>query len=192
MYAIHLAAALGYLVTKQQDAVGLAVIGEGLHRFLPARSRRTHLVDILGTLSAVVPRGTTGLAAGIDAALAQIPHRGIIVLLSDLLTDTEAVLNAIHHIRYRGHDLIVMHVLDASEVRFPFDGRIRLEDPESGETLLATASAVRDRYLEALARWRKELNDRITAARGDYLPLDTSVPFDKALIEFLVQRGRRR
>ena len=192
LYAIHIAAALGYLVTRQQDAVGLALVGDGLQRLLPARSRRSHLVDLLGALAAVVPSGQTGLAAGIDAALARIPHRGLVVLLSDLLTDTEAVLHAIHHVRYRGHDLIVMHILDAAETQFPFEGRVRLEDPESGQTLLATAAAVRAAYVEAIERWRAELRSQLSAVKADYVALDTAMPFDKALVEFLVQRSRRR
>ncbi|MFH1747819.1 MAG: DUF58 domain-containing protein, partial [Planctomycetota bacterium] len=192
MYAIHLAAALGYLVISQQDAVGLAVIGEQLEDFLPARSKRAHLVQLLTTLSTVVPRGGTGLAESIRQVLAQIPHRGLVVLLSDLLTDQEATLEALHHVRFRGHDLIVMHILDAAEANFAFDGSVRLEDPESGESLVAEADAVRARYVRAVEEWRAELRRRLQAAHADYLPLDTSMPFDKALVEFLVQRSRRR
>jgi uncharacterized protein (DUF58 family) len=191
-YATHLAAALGYLVTRQQDAIGLGLLGEGLETLLPARSRRADLVRLLATLAAVKPRGRTGLAAGIHQALRRIPHRGVIVLLSDLLTDTARTLEALHHARFRGHDLIVMHILDAAEVRFPFEGAVRLEDPETGLALEASAEGVRARYVKALADWRGELRDRIAALKGDYVALDTSMKFDKALVEFLIQRSRRR
>ena len=191
-YAIHLAAALGYLVTKQQDAVGLGVLGDGLQTLLPPRARRTDLFQLLATLAAVKPAGPTGLAAGIHAAMDRIAHRGLVVIFSDLLTETEAVLQALHHVRFRGHDLIVMHVLDAAEVRFPFEGAARFEDPESGFALSASAEGVRSAYLAALTQWRAELRARIAALRADYLPLDTSIRFDKALVEFLVQRSRRR
>jgi uncharacterized protein (DUF58 family) len=191
-YAIHLAAALGYLVTKQQDAIGLGVLGEGLQTMLPPRSRRADLVQLLATLAAIKPSGRTGLAAGIHAALQRIPHRGLIVLLSDLLTDTDEALKALHHVRFGGHDLIVMHILDAAEVRFPFEGTVRLEDPETHVTLEAEAEGVRAGYVKALADWRARLQDRIAALKGDYVPLDTSMKFDKALVEFLVQRSRRR
>ena len=192
LYAIHLAAALGYLLTRQQDAIGLALIGDGLHEFLPARSRRQHLVRLLTALASVVPKGRTGLVAGIRQALAQIPHRGLIVLLSDLLTEPEPMREALHHIRFRGHDLIVMHVLDAAEVHFPFRGSLRLEDPETGQALVADAEAVRPRYLSAVQAWRADLRQRLLAARADYVALDTSMPFDKALVEFLIQRSHRR
>ncbi|MCH8805067.1 MAG: DUF58 domain-containing protein [Planctomycetes bacterium] len=192
MYVVHLAAALGYLITRQQDAVGLYVVGDGLEQMLPPRSRRADLVQMVSTLSSIVPRGRTGLARGIHEALARISHRGIVVVLSDLLTDAEELIEALHHIRFRGHDLIVMHVLDAGEAHFPFQGSVRLEDPESGESLVADADAVRQRYLDGLHEWREKLRRAIEAARGDYLPLDTSTPFDKALVEFLTQRQRRR
>jgi uncharacterized protein (DUF58 family) len=191
-YGRHVAAALAYLITQQQDAVGLGIVGETLQTFLPARARRTHLAQLLGLLAAVTPGGATGLARGIEEALAQIPHRGLIVLISDLLTDTDEVLESLHRIRFRGHDLIVLHVLDAAETQFRFEGAVALEDPETGRTLVAEAAAVRQRYLEALARWRGQLDQQITALRGDYVPLDTAMPFDKALVEFLIQRQRRR
>ena len=192
LYAIHLAAALGYLVTRQQDAIGLGILGDGLETLVPARARRRDLAYLLGVLSSISPRGRTGLARGIHAALGRMPHRGVIVLLSDLLTDQAAALEALHHARFRGHDLIVMHILDAAEVRFPFDGHIRLEDPETGVTLKVSADGVSVGYVQAIADWRAELRDSITALKGDYVPLDTSMKFDKALVEFLIQRSRRR
>ena len=191
-YAVHLAAALGYLVMKQSDAVGLGIVGEGLATFLGARSRRTDLVHLLGTLAATEPNGRTGLGAAIQSVLARISHRGVIVLLSDLLTDTFDVLQALQHIRFRGHDLIVMHILDASEVRLPLEGAVRLEDPESGEQIEVDADGVRASYEKAVQDWREELRTRVSALRGDYVPLDTSMAFDKALVEFLTQRSRRR
>lgn len=190
-YAINLAAALGFLVTRQQDAIGLGILGEGLRSLLPARSKSGHLVHLLSELAGVTPGGTTGLATGIHAAMARIPHRGLIVLISDLLTDTEALLEALHHVRYRGHDLIVMHVLDARETSFDFAGALRLEDTETGSAIEVDAAAVRESYLAALAAWRGELDVRIRAMRADYVALDTATPFDKALIEFLLGRSRR-
>lgn len=191
-YAIHIAAALGYLVTRQQDAVGVGVLGERLTTYLPPRSRRADLAQMLATLASIEPAGRTGLAAGIHEVLARIPHRGVIVLLSDLLTDTEATIEALHHVRFRGHDLIVMHILDVAEATFPFEGQLWLEDPESGQRVRVDAAGVRQRYLAGVEAWRASLKEQISAARADYVPLDTAMPFDRALVEFLTQRSRRR
>lgn len=189
-YAVHLTAALGYLVTRQQDAIGVGVIGEGLERFLPARSRRADLVQILAELSRVRPAGKTGLAAGIHAALSRIAHRGVVIVMSDLLTEGESCMEALHHVRHRGHDLIVMHILDAIEAGFGLEGMVRLEDPETGETMVTDARGVRDRFVRAVAEWREATSRRLAALRADYVALDTATVFDKALVEFLIRRSR--
>lgn len=191
-YAIHLAAALGYLITQQQDAVGLAVLREGLELRLPPRARRGDLVHMLSTLAALKPAGRTGLAAGIRDALTRISHRGVVVLLSDLLTDPAELLSALHAVRFRGHDLIVMHILDAAEAQLAFSGAVRLEDPENGTIIEVDADEARERYRRAIDEWRGDLKHKLGALRADYLALDTSMPFDKALVEFLMQRSRRR
>lgn len=192
LYAVHLSAALGYLVTRQQDAIGLGVLGERLRTLLPPRARRSDLLHLLGTLIGVRAAGRLDLSASVGEALAQSPHRGVVVLLSDLLVEPEDLRRALHHIRFRGHDLIVMQILDSAEVRFPFSGTLRLEDPESGQWLETEAEEMRRAYVDAVAAWRESLRTEISALRADYVPLDTSVPFDKALVEFLVQRSRRR
>src|SRR5262249_29869642 len=155
--------------------------GEGLQSLIPARSRRSDLVHLLATLEAIQPAGTTGLAAGMHEVLARIPHRGVLVVMSDLLTQTEALLAALHHARYRGHDLIVMHILDAAEAELGFEGALVLEDPETGERIEVDADGVRERYRRAIDEWRADLKRRIEALRGDYVALHTAMPFDKAL-----------
>lgn len=192
LYAVHLCAALGYLVTRQQDAIGLAVLGERLRESLAPRSRRSDLVHLLGTLAATRPIGALRMSTAVAEALAQAPHRGVVVMLSDLLTDAEDLRRALHHIRFRGHELIVLHILDAAEVSFPFHGTLRLEDPETGRWLETEADTLRRAYVEAVANWRQALRTEISALRADYVPLDTSMPFDKALVEFLIRRSRRR
>ena len=190
-YAIHIAAALGYLVIRQQDAVGLGVLGKKRNTFLPPRSRQTDLARILATLARIQPSGETGLPGALNATLQRVSHRSLFVLLSDLLTDTDELMQAIHNLRFRGHDLIVMHILDAAEARLDYRSAVRLEDPESNAHVTVDADAVRPAYLKALAEWRQGLRDQFATVQADYVALDTSMPFDRALVEFLHQRGRR-
>lgn len=189
-YAAHLTAALGYLVTRQQDSIGVGIVGERLEKFLPAQSRRAHLVQILAELSRLQPTGSTGLSEGIHAAMSRIHHRGLVIVMTDMLTEPEKCFEALHHVRFRGHDLIVMHILDAQEAAFNLDGVVRLEDPESGESIVTDAPAVRQQYVAAVAEWRDGLSRRLAELRADYVPLDTAMPFDKALVEFLIRRAK--
>lgn len=193
-YAICLAAALGYIAIHQQDAVGLARFDSELRSFLPARSKRTHLMQIIGELAGVRPaRDETnkGLARAIHDIAQRVHQRGLMVILSDFLADVDGVLDALHHMRYRGHDVILFQVLDESEVTFPFDHVSRFEDPETEQTLTAHPDAVRQAYATALNAFTERYRKDAAALRFDFVQVDTSMTFDRALIQFLIDRQRK-
>lgn len=190
-YATTLAAALGYLMIQQQDAVGLATIGPRLGCFLPARSRRGHLVRILAELSRLEPSGTTDLAGGIIEVARRVRRRGLMVLFSDLLCDPRPVIQALHSLRFAGHDLTVFCVLDAAEARFPYRGPTRFEDAESTAFVSADADALRSAYLDALKDFLATYHDEAAAVRADFVQVDTSMTFDQALMRFMTSRRRR-
>lgn len=190
-YAISLAASLGFLMIRQQDSVGLAIGDEQLRTFLPPRARRSHLMRILSELTAVAPAGRTNLAACLHQVADRVRKKGLVVVFSDLLCDPGPVLEAMHHLRFRGHDLIVFQVLDHAEATFPFDGPTRFVDPETGDHVDADARAYRDAYLEQIRGFIEHYRTEIHKVRGDFQQVDTSMGFDKALVEYLVGRKGR-
>jgi uncharacterized protein (DUF58 family) len=191
-YAICIAAALGYMMIHQQDAVGLAMFDETLREFLPPRSKRTQLTNILTLLSRQRPQGKTMLAAAIHDIAGRVKKRGLMILISDLLSDQAQVLEALRHVRFRGHDIIVFQVLDHSEVSFDFDaGAVRFEDPETGDTVQADPLAIRAAYQRELRRFIDEYRTTCQSIRADFVTVDNSMTFDNALIEFLAQRQQR-
>jgi hypothetical protein len=97
----------------------------------------------------------------------------------------------LHHLRHRGNDIILFHVMDEAEVHFPFDGVIEFEDVEDPQRLILDARGMRKDYLEALSDFQQHYRDECQRARIDYVPMDTSVSFDRALMEYLIQRQRR-
>src|SRR6266513_3377838 len=121
-YGICLAAALGYLMIHQQDPVGLVTFDTKIRTALPPRSKRTQLGQILAVLANLKPAGQTAIAPCIHHLAAMIRSKSLVMLFSDLLTDPEPVLQSLHHLRHRGHDVILFHVLDEAEVQFPFEG----------------------------------------------------------------------
>ena len=190
-YCICLAAALGYLMIHQQDPVGLMTFSDKLHACLPARSKRSQLGNMLGLLSKARPAGQTDVAANLRRIAAMIRHRSLFMLFSDLLCDPEPVIDALRMLRHRGHDVIVFHVLDEAEVNFPFDSLSDFEDPESGERLIVDAVGIKGDYLEAMQGLRDRYKKDCLRMGADYVALDTSLPFDRALIEYLSQRQAR-
>jgi uncharacterized protein (DUF58 family) len=190
-YAICLAAALGYLMIRQQDPVGLLTFDDRIRQSLPARSRRTQLGNILAVLARSQPGGPTDVAGSLRRIAAMIRHRSLVMLFSDLLTDPDPIIESLHLLKHAGHDVIVFHILDEAEVTFPFDGMVDLKDPETGESLVVDADGIRADYRETLGELRDRLRSECLRAGVDYLALDTSMPFDRALVKYLSQRKAR-
>jgi uncharacterized protein (DUF58 family) len=190
-YAICLAAALGYLMIHQQDPVGLVTFDTRIQACLPPRSKRTQLGTILSVLANLKPSGKTDVAACLHQLAALVRNRSLIMLFSDLLTEPQPLIESLHHLRHRGNDIILFHVMDEAEVHFPFDGVIEFEDVEESQRLVLDARGMREDYLGALSEFQQHYRDECQRARIDYVPMDTSVSFDRALMEYLIQRQRR-
>ena len=190
-YSVCLAAALAYLMIHQQDPVGLMAFDEKIRNSLPARSKRTQLGNLLALLAQLKPAGKTEIARNIRQIAAMLRHRSLIMLFSDLLADPEPILESLHLLRHRRHDVILFHVLDEAEVAFPFDGMVDLHEPETGESLVIDADGMRADYLEALSELRERYRRECFAMGVDFVALNTSQPFDKALVEYLAQRKAR-
>ncbi|MGH7199860.1 MAG: DUF58 domain-containing protein [Planctomycetaceae bacterium] len=190
-YAICLAAALGYLMIHQQDPVGLMTFDTKIRASLPARSKRTQLGNMLALLARAKPAGQTDVAGSVQRVAAMVRHRSLMMLFSDLLTDPAPVIQSLHRLRHAGHDVIVFHVLDEAEVSFPFDGMVDLKDPETGDNLVLDAAGMRSDYQQAITELRQTYQQECRRMAADYVPLDTSMRFDKALTEYLVSRRAR-
>ncbi len=190
-YSICLAAALSYLMVHQQDPVGLVTFDDQIRQSLPARSKRTQLGNILALLSKAKPTGKTDIAGNLKHVAAMLKHRSLVMLFSDLLTEPEPVIAALRLLRFAGHDVILFHVLDEAEVTFPFDGLVDLKDPETGENLVVDAPGIREDYLETVAELRATYQQACRSIGADFVPLDTSMQFGEALLEYLSQRRAR-
>ncbi len=190
-YAISLAAALCYLMIHQQDPVGLFTFDEKIRASLAPKSKRRQLGDVLSVLARAEPSGKTDVAASLTQIAAMLRHASLVMVFSDLLCDSGPVLHALHRLRHRGHDVILFHVLDEAEVRFPFDGMVELEEPETEERLELDASDFRPAYTAEIDEFRETYRRECSQAKIDYVPLDTSMQFDRALTEYLVNRSVR-
>lgn len=191
-YGISLAAALAYLMIHQQDPVGAIAFDRKVSHSLAPKSKRSQLGNILSLLARLQPKGETEIAKSLHQAAGMIRHRSLIMLFSDLLADPEPIHKAFHRLRHAGHDLIVFHVFDEAEATFPFEGMIELEDPESGERMRdVDADGIKAEYLEEVARFQALHKKECLGAGADYVPLHTGMPFDKALMSYLLSRQAR-
>lgn len=190
-YSICLAAALGYLMINQQDPVGLLAFDERIRRSLAPKSKRSHLGDLLSMLANLRPQGKTDVAQSLGQIAAMLRKASLVMVFSDLLVEPEPVLQALHRLRHRGHDVILFHVLDEAEVYFPFEGMVEFEEPETNQRMQLDASHFRHDYLAEVEAFRENYRRECSQSGVDYVPLDTSMQFDRALTEYLTGRRAR-
>ena len=188
-YAQYIAAMLGYLLIGQQDAAGLVTFDSRLRTYLPARARASQVRGILETLERTVPGGETGLADIFHDIAERIPRRGLIVILSDLYDDPESLIKALHHFRYRRHEVLLFHVVADEELNFPFDSYTKFRDLEQAETVLPIdPRTIRATYLERMNRFLADIESACGRLKIDYVRMNTRVPYDEALSAYLMKR----
>ncbi len=190
-YGICLAAALCYLMVHQQDPVGLITFDEQIRQSLPARSKRTQIGQVLSLLANLKPTGKTDIARSLNQITAMLKHRSLVMLFSDLFAEPEGVLQSLRRLRHGGHDVILFHILDEAEVRFPFAGMVEFEDPETADKVSVDASHFQQDYLAEVHKFCDHYRRQCFQSGIDYVGLDTSMQFDKALTEYLVSRRAR-
>jgi len=190
-YAICLAAALCYLMIHQQDPVGLLTFDQKIRHSLRPKARRTHLGDVLSLLANLRPEGETDIAHSLIQVAAMLRHASLVMIFSDLLSEPGPVLESLYRLRHGGHDVILFHILDEAEVNFPFAGMVELEDPENHQRLALDADGFRNDYIAEIDAFRNTYRRECFQAGVDYVPLDTSMQFDRALTEYLANRAAR-
>jgi uncharacterized protein (DUF58 family) len=190
--ASYLAASIAYLLVRQQDQAGLLAFGGSLRSYIPPRARPQHLADLLGALEKVTPDGPTDVARAIDYLTEVVHRRSMIVILSDLFDAPDAILDRLRHLRARGHEIVVFHLLDPDEMAFPFDGLQVFESMEDERRLLVDTRATRKTYLRELEAFLDAWKHGTTDANLTYQLVETTRPLDRVLSDFLVGQEQRR
>jgi uncharacterized protein (DUF58 family) len=191
-YAITAAAALAYLLLRQQDAVGCAVFDERIRQSIPIRTSTSHLATIVRALEPREPQSKTRLHEVLARVAETYPRRGMMILISDLLVAPDDVHQGLRLLRQLGHDVLVLHVLDDDELDFPFARPARFEGLETDDQLTCNPRALRDGYLKALDEFLATLRHGCARDNVDYALIRTSMPLDAALTAFLKHRQKKR
>jgi uncharacterized protein (DUF58 family) len=187
-YASFLAASLAYLMTLQHDAVGLITYDTGVRDRVPPRQGPGHLRVLMDKLEATNPGGETSLSATFHQLAESIKRRALVVVLSDLFDDPEALIGALKHFRHQKHEVVAFQTLDRAEITFPFEDVSRIEDMENQREVVSDPRAFRKTYLEELERFLETIRGGFLAAQIDYALAETDRPFDGFLGTYLARR----
>lgn len=188
-YGQYLAAALTYLMIRQQDAVGLVTFDTEVRRYLPARSRASQVRRILEEIDATQPGGETGVAAIFHDIAERIHRRGMVIVISDLFDNAEEILKALYHFHYRKHEVVVCHIMAEEELTFPFETFTHFRNLEAAEHVLQIdPKTIKALYLDRVREFIKTLERGCGQMRADYVPMNTNEPFERALASYMTHR----
>ena len=189
-FARTMAACLCYLVLRQRDAVSLNLFDGEVRVHVPRTGNLASIRPIMESLSAFDPARGTNVASVLHQIAATQRRRGIVLLLSDLFDDEQAVLDGIRHLRFGGHEVIVFHTLDHDELEFPFSGAVEFDGLEAAGKLLTRPADIRKSYLKQLQQFRDRLREGCEQNNSHYLLADTSHPLHEVLSGYLAFRHR--
>jgi len=188
-YAQFVAACLSYLVLHQQDSAGLITFDTKLRDYLPAKSHPTHLMRLLRALDETKPANESGIAPILHEIADRIPRRGMVIVVSDLFDNADRIIEALHHLRHRRHEVLLMQTMADDELTFPFRKWSLFENLERQDHRIRLDPAtMRAGYLAGVERHQKTIRDAVGRLNVSHVLLNTSKPFDEALTNYLAAR----
>lgn len=190
-YAEHLAAALGLLLLRQRDAVGMIRFDSDIRTVVPPRGSQRQWHRLITAFAEPGAGEQSDVVAALNRAGSMITRPGLVILISDLLVEPEPVAEALRTLRARGHECLVAHIMDPVERDFPEEGEAMYRDPESGVQVPAATSDVASVYRttvkEALDEWRAAIG----RAGARYTVALTDEPFGRPMRELVARSGAR-
>jgi uncharacterized protein (DUF58 family) len=190
-YAQRAAANIAYLVTRQQDSVALATFDAQIQQFVRPGRGAEHWRHVVESFDVTGKDKPTSIGPVLHQLAERFVDRGLVILLSDLFDDVPKLLAGLKHLRHRRHDVIVLHVLDAAEIEFPFRRTTMFESVETSDEVLAHPVALRKAYLAEFERFLESVRRGCREFSIDHVVLRTDVPLADALTRFLSSREAR-
>ena len=189
-YSKLIAASLGYLMLKQQDAIGLTLFDNQIRYQIRPKSKRSHLYAILSKMEKIKVREQTHISPVLHKTAEIIKKRGLIILISDLFDDPKKVMAGLKHFRYNGHEVIVFHILDQQEMNLNFNKRTRFKDLETGNEIITDPWHIKNDYKKSMKKICNYYKIQCRQNKIDYVMLTTNTSLDIVLSEYLLKRKK--
>jgi uncharacterized protein (DUF58 family) len=190
-YARTAAATIAYFLAMQRDAVGLLLFEDRITLYLPARYRPGHLRRLMAALDREPVGRATDLVQPLEEIAATVRKRGLIILISDLLAPADSLQTRLGYLRSRGHDVVVLRVLDPAEVDFPFKTPAMFHDVESGREIYIDPTTAREDYRRRFAAHASQIERACVDLGIEYQQITTDRALELVLFDLLKARMRR-
>ena len=191
-YGGYLAASLCYLMFRQNDAVGFALVDDQVRQYMPARSTASYFRRMIELLAAAAPSSATAIGPALHDVAARLKGRGIVIFISDMIDDVQRVIDGLSHFKHQRNDVIVFQLIDPAELAFPYDRLTRFKDMEGAGTVLTHPRSVRKEYLKRLEAFLARCRTDCLERGMSYELLPTQTPYQKALSAYLEKRKKMK
>jgi uncharacterized protein (DUF58 family) len=190
-HATAVAAAMSYICLRQGDRVGLVVFADEVKRLVKQSSQQGQWRQIVGALSTTPVDRPTNMGRVVDQVLGRLATRSLVVIISDLFEDAERLRSALSRLKFRGHDAILVEVLDRAEREFDFRDEAPFVGLEGEAQLRVDPRAIRAAYLSALQAHLGEIERLARGFAYDYMVVSTHDWLGPPLSAFLAWRAAR-
>ena len=187
-YGKMMAACLSYLILYQRDAVALGIFDEEVQEYLPRSDNRDNLFKIMDRLAGFGPERETRIAPVLHGMASQIRRKGIVIVISDFFDDEQEGIEGIQHLRFNGHEVIVMQVLDPHEIDFPFSGMIEFDGLENIPRIQTRPSQIKKSYHREFEAFRERLRTACERHQCHFVDVRTDDSLDEILSNYLAFR----
>jgi len=190
-YARQLAAALGYLLIRQRDAVGWMTFDTAIRENVEPSAKPQAFPQLIQSLSGCRPGGETGLGPVLEKFVPTLPRRSFVVLISDCFDDFDSLSRALRQFRHDRHEVLLFQIVTPEEEEFPFSRPTQFRDLEGKQQpQLIDPHRLRAHYLQQYRRFCDELRGLSSGIGVDYCRFTTATPYARALGAYLDARGR--
>jgi uncharacterized protein (DUF58 family) len=186
----YLAAALTYLLIRQNDAVGLMLFDTEVRTHIPPKAHPTQFRRILDALDNLRAGGETDCGAVLHQAAERLKRRGLVIVISDLIDNEDHIASGLQHFRHNKHEVIVFHTLDDAELTFPFERITRFHDMEGTGRVVVNPNSLRKKYLDRIKAFTTRLEDNCHERKISYNLANTSEAYAPFLAAYLDKRHR--
>lgn len=197
-FSLLCAAGFIELFNKQRDAVGLSLFSDKLDLHTKAGSSRVHINRLYAELEnlkdAKELNKKTATIESLHAIAEQIHKRSLVIIFSDMFqnAEQEAVFDALEHLKYNKHEVILFHVTDEKqEINFDFENRpYQFVDMETGEEIKLHTNQVKEAYTTKIKAFNAALKLKCAQYKIDFVAADINKDFSQVMVPYLLKRTK--
>lgn len=197
-FASYAAASLIQLMRKQRDAVGITLFNDHIYKHINAKSNSLHVHHLFQNLEEIInpDRNKQQKSATVDAiheVAERIHKRSLVIIFSDLMDNSgrqDELFDALQHLRYYKHDVVIFDVFDSKhEVSLDYDNRpYTFIDQETGDRIKLNPTSIKEVYEKRMKKFIHNLEVKCGQYKIDFVQCDVNEGFYPVLLQYMVKR----